>query len=60
MEVKHTAEPLPFEVLPSGQAQGPVIDSRSLLAGGGSLWIRHHDELYRLLLTRNDRLILVK
>lgn len=61
MEAKHPALPQSFEVVPSGQAvKDPVIDSHTLLADRASVWIRHHGELYRLLLTRNDRLILVK
>jgi hemin uptake protein HemP len=37
-----------------------VVDSCTLLTGTNHLWIRHRGELYRLQLTRNDRLILVK
>lgn len=60
MDGAHGVKHLPSEVLTFGKEQGPVIDSRTLFAGSGCLWIRHHDELYRLQLTRNDRLILIK
>ena len=40
--------------------QPAVINSEELLGGSKELWIRHHDEVYRLRLTRNGRLILTK
>lgn len=36
------------------------VDSCELLRGEGELFIRHGDELYRLKLTRNGKLILQK
>jgi len=36
------------------------VDSAELLRGGRELLIRHAGELYRLRLTRNDKLILQK
>jgi hemin uptake protein HemP len=44
---------------PAGE-EAQVVDSSALFAGDTRLWIRHRGELYRLQLTRNDRLILVK
>ena len=38
----------------------PVIDSQSLFAKGREITIRHGRELYRLRITRNDKLILTK
>lgn len=38
----------------------PVIDSRTLFQGRKEVCIRHGGQLYRLLLTRNDKLILNK
>lgn len=37
-----------------------VIESRSLLAGRKEIQIRHEGQLYRLRLTKNDKLILNK
>jgi len=37
-----------------------VFDSRSLFAAGREIAIRHDGQLYRLCLTRHNRLILVK
>ncbi len=37
-----------------------AIDSETLLKGGKELLIRHHGQIYRLRLTRNDKLILHK
>jgi hemin uptake protein HemP len=38
----------------------PIYDSVDLLKGGREILIRHHGEVYRLRLTRNDKLILNK
>ena len=38
----------------------PTIDSGRLLRGGRVVQIMHGDETYRLLVTRNDKLILQK
>jgi hemin uptake protein HemP len=38
----------------------PRIDSHRLLAGGRELVIDHSGQVYRLRLTRNDKLILTK
>jgi hemin uptake protein HemP len=40
--------------------QAPALDSTALLAGGSELTIRHGEEIYRLRLTRQNRLILTK
>jgi hemin uptake protein HemP len=40
--------------------QPRVIPSEELFAGGRVVLIQHAGELYRLLVTRNDRLILQK
>ena len=37
-----------------------VYESETLLKGGREILIRHHGEVYRLRLTRNDKLILNK
>lgn len=37
-----------------------VIDSATLLGGGREVHIRHGESVYRLILTRHDRLILNK
>jgi len=37
-----------------------VYRSEDLLSGDGEVVIKHHDQLYRLKLTSNDKLILVK
>ena len=37
-----------------------ILESRDLLAGRQEILIRHQGELYRLRLTRNDKLILNK
>ena len=37
-----------------------VVDSQTLLRGQKQLVIQHGDEVYRLILTRNNRLILQK
>jgi hemin uptake protein HemP len=38
----------------------PPLDSGALFAGGGEVVIRHGAELYRLRLTRQNKLILTK
>ena len=38
----------------------PAIDSRTLLAGHRELRIEHGSEVYRLRLTSNNKLILIK
>jgi hemin uptake protein HemP len=45
---------------PPRLAEPPAVTSDSLLRGGRELVIRHGDETYRLLLTRNNNLILQK
>jgi hemin uptake protein HemP len=60
MDDKHTPAPLAAALPPTGRGQGPLLDSRTLFAGASQLWIRHGGELYRLQLTRNNRLILIK
>ena len=48
---------------PHASAQKPVIKtwtSAELLGGSNEARIEHGDEVYRLLRTRNDKLILVK
>lgn len=37
-----------------------VLESEELLAGGRSVMIRHDEEIYRLTVTRNGKLILQK
>jgi hemin uptake protein HemP len=37
-----------------------IFDSEELLGGRQEILIRHHGEIYRLRLTRNDKLILNK
>lgn len=38
----------------------PIIESRTLLAGHREVLIRHGDDTYRLKLTSNNKLILMK
>ncbi|WP_022653019.1 hemin uptake protein HemP [Aquaspirillum serpens] len=38
----------------------PALDSRHLFAKTKEILIEHHGELYRLRLTRNDKIILTK
>ena len=38
----------------------PAVDSRTLLAGHRELIIEHGSEVYRLRLTSNNKLILIK
>lgn len=41
-------------------SQPPCVRSSELLAGGREMHIRHGDDTYRLILTRNGKLILQK
>lgn len=41
-------------------AEGPVVSSAELLAGKRELLIQHGDDIYRLRITRNGKLILHK
>jgi hemin uptake protein HemP len=45
---------------PSLSAEPRVVRSEELFAGQKTIVIRHGAEVYRLLITRNDRLILQK
>jgi hemin uptake protein HemP len=45
---------------PSSAGNGRAITSEELFAGGRVVRIRHAGEEYRLMITRNDRLILQK
>lgn len=38
----------------------PTIDSMDIFAGGREVIVRHGEELYRLRLTNNNKLILIK
>ena len=44
----------------SPEAALPAIESRTLLAGHREVLIRHGDDTYRLKLTSNNKLILMK
>jgi hemin uptake protein HemP len=44
----------------SGTGEPRTVRSEELFAGQRVLWITHAGQLYRLLITRNDRLILQK
>ena len=44
----------------SGIDDQKVIESSQLLSGGKELLIRHGDDVYRLIVTRNNKLILHK
>lgn len=50
------APPVPADA-PTGP---PVLRSDQLLAGGREVLIRHGEETYRLKLTSNNKLILIK
>jgi len=43
-----------------GITEPVILDSRDLFGKSTEIKIRHQDELYRLLITRNDKLILNK
>jgi len=45
---------------PPGAVESRLIRSEELFAGGKMVRIQHGDEQYRLLITRNNRLILQK
>jgi hemin uptake protein HemP len=52
---------LPADTHPQIETESPPsVDSADLLKGGREVLIRHHGEIYRLRLTRNDKLILNK
>jgi hemin uptake protein HemP len=52
---------LPAAARPQVETESPPsFDSAELLKGGREVLIRHHGEIYRLRLTRNDKLILNK
>ena len=50
----------PRQILSAEQTTMRTVDSQELFAGQKSVLIRHQDEIYRLLLTKNDKLILQK
>lgn len=43
-----------------GDVLGRVIDSYEILGGNRQALIRHNNEIYRLVITRNNKLILQK
>jgi len=45
---------------PLANTQGPVIDSQQILQGAREVTIWHNHERYRLIVTRNNKLILQK
>lgn len=51
--------PIAPQLVPETESP-PTYDSESLLRGVREVLIRHHGEVYRLRLTRNDKLILHK
>jgi hemin uptake protein HemP len=51
--------PIPA-IVASGQGQAPRVRSDELLRGSREIVIEHRGQEYRLLRTRNDRLILNK
>ena len=57
---KVPAPPLPLPVAASPTPTRKAIDSRSLLAGGDEIVIRHLGAEYRLRQTRQGKLILTK
>ncbi|POZ62642.1 hemin uptake protein HemP [Chromobacterium alticapitis] len=56
MNAKHA--PVPERNDPAPAA--PLLHSRQLFGGGREILIEHQGELYRLQLTRNGKLILIK
>lgn len=54
------AEPSTEQAVSSDKPAVREIDSAQLLAGEKEVFIRHLGELYRLRVTRNDKLILQK
>lgn len=48
------------EKSPPSRVQPRAVQSEELLQGGRELWIIHGSHVYRLIRTRNDKLILQK
>ncbi|MCW3478506.1 hemin uptake protein HemP [Neisseriaceae bacterium JH1-16] len=56
----NTDRPTPPPQQPVATTQVAAVDSQALLDGAREIVIRHAGEHYRLQLTRNNRLILIK
>ena len=57
-EEPRAVDAAPSQSMPSQQV--PTVRSDELLGGGRELFIVHNSEVYRLLVTRNNKLILQK
>jgi hemin uptake protein HemP len=55
-----TQQPSHPVAAPTSRTTGRVLESSELLAGEKSVLIRHENELYRLTVTRNGKLLLQK
>lgn len=58
-------KPDAFRVLPTDTKKGravstPSFSTESLFAGANEILIQHEDDIYRLRITRNSKLILTK
>ena len=60
MTLKSSPQPAPAPISSIFQENRRVFRSEDLLHGAGEIVIRHRDQTYRLRLTSNDKLILVK
>jgi hemin uptake protein HemP len=60
MPEEESIDAAPKDAAPSEREEPRVISSEELFAGGRVVLIQHAGEQYRLLVTRNDRLILQK
>ena len=58
--VATTIDPLPLVVVDSPGAELPQYPSEALFGGHRELLILHHNETYRLRVTRTNKLILTK
>jgi hemin uptake protein HemP len=56
----HSAPAPHIELGPANPIQARTVNSTDLLQGAAELLIQHDDQTYRLRLTRNGKLILVK
>ena len=52
--------PQPAAAKPAAAATPPLLHSRQLFGDGREVLIEHQGEVYRLQLTRNGKLILIK
>ena len=56
----HDSIPLPNSAVDDSSLQSRTVKSEDLFAGSREIWILHGQEKYRLMITRNGKLILQK